>query len=188
MLACCETDRDRMLIKLLWHTGARVSEAIAVRVGDITKNGLRMKNLKQGFWRKLPDGGKRHIAVPTEKHVFCSPEYLDELRSYASGLPPEASLIGRLADGRQLSRKMAWVIVTRTAARAGILRTRFSDGILRPAWTHTLRHSAASHLLMAGAPITLVQHQLGHSSLSSTQVYTQLADPEISKFIAKVPF
>ena len=177
-----------MLIKLLWVTGCRVSEAINIRAGDLTKNGVRCINLKQGYWRKLTDGIREHVAVPTEKHVFLPPDVLAELRQYASELAPEDTLIGRLVDGKQMTRKTAWLIVKRAAAAAGVLKRRFSTGQLRPAWTHTLRHSAATNLLMQGAPVTLVQSQLGHSSLASTQVYTQLADPHKEALIAGVKF
>lgn len=188
LLDACENDRDRLLIKLLWYTGGRIQEVTNVRAGDVTLTGVRMLNEKQGTYIPQPDGTKKHLAIRAEKHVFVPQEFLRELHALADGLPATTCLIGRL-DGRDptrpLTRYQAWRIVTGTAARAGILKQRWSDGRVRPMWCHTLRHGHAVNLLMQGAPITLVQRQLGHSSLQHTQVYTQVADTHAENIVNK---
>ncbi len=162
ILAACTCERDRHLIKLLWWTGGRVSEVIQIRAGDITTHGLRMPNLKQH--------------VPAEKHVYLPPACLAEIRSWAAGRQPQDVLVGRLTDGRPISRKTAWSIVTRASARAGVLKPRRRDAPLRPLWCHSFRHGNAIHQLEEGMPVHAVQAQLGHSTLSSTSVYLQIAD------------
>jgi integrase/recombinase XerD len=174
ILAECEHERDRLLIELLWHTGGRVSEVVAIRVGDLTASGIRMRNLKQ--------------SVPTEKHVFCQPELLARLRAWSSGKRPEVVLVGRLVDGKQLTRERAWQIVTAAGRRAHVEKKRFAADSLRPPWPHSFRHGNAVNLLEQGVPVTAVQAQLGHSSLGSTQVYAQLTDAHRQRLIAGARF
>lgn len=183
MMAAARNERDRLLFGLLWHSGGRVSEVILARVGDVTTTGIRLLNLKQHRIRKLADGSKVFIPVREEKHVLLPKSFLAELWAFAKGKAPEEYLITRLDSGHPITRQTAWFIVTTTAAQAAILKRRFSDGAIRPAWAHVFRHGLATNLLSQGAPVTLVQRQLGHKSLASTQVYTQLTDPTIEKFI-----
>lgn len=172
ILAACEIDRDRLLVALLWHTGGRVSEVLAIRVGDITTHGIRMVNLKQ--------------SVPTQKHVFVNQEFLRELRAITTGRRLDEFLVGRLTDGKPLTRQRAWQIVTEAGRRAGV--TKLHDGELRSPWPHSYRHGNAVQLLECGVPANAVQGQLGHSSLQSTQVYTQITDQHRQRLIAGVKF
>lgn len=188
LLDATENERDRMLIEFLWNTGARISEALAVRAGDITRHGVRLPNLKQGIWREQEDGTKKHVSVQAEKHVILHPDFLARLKAYTRGMRAAQALFGRLTDGRAISRKTAWVIITRAANRAGVLKKRFGDESLRPVWPHTLRHSYAVHLLENSIPVTVAMEQLGHSSLGSTQVYTKIADPRKQELIAGITF
>jgi site-specific recombinase XerD len=161
-MAACENERDRLLIELLWHTGGRVSEVINIRVGDLTQYGIKMRNLKQ--------------AVPTEKHVFVRPDFLDRLMAYSAGKQPNEYIITRLGDNRPISRITAWRIVTRAGLRAGVLKKRFVSETLRPPWPHSYRHANAVQLLECGVPANAVKEQLGHSSLASTQIYLSITD------------
>lgn len=188
MLEVCNHQRDRLLIELLWRTGGRISEVLSIRVGDITKNGIRLVNLKQGSFRTQPDGSKKHISIREEKHVIIDRRYLETLKAQTKGLPLSTPLIGRLSDGKPISRKTAWEIVTAAAARAGVFRRHFSDGTVRPAWCHTFRHGHAVNLLENGLPITIAQDQLGHKSLANTQVYTKIVDPRKEELINAVRF
>lgn len=173
MIAACRTERDAWLLKLLWNTGGRVSEVIQIRVGDITNSGLRMENLKQGR--------------PAQKHVFLHPRFLAELKEWCRGRPPHWPIIARLRDGsKPISRVMAWYIVTRAGLGADILKQKYHDVALRPLWPHSFRHGTAIHLLESGLPINAVQGQLGHSSLQSTAVYTQMTDSHRQAMIAGI--
>ena len=174
ILAACEHERDRLLIELLWHTGGRISEVVAIRVGDLTASGIRMRNLKQ--------------SVPTEKHVFVQAELLARLREWAREKRPENVLVGRLVDGEELTRERAWQIVTAAGKRAGVQKKRFAADSLRPPWPHSFRHGNAVNLLEQGVPVTAVQAQLGHSSLGSTQVYAQLTDAHRQRLVAGAKF
>lgn len=197
MLACCGNPRDAMLIELLFNSGGRISEVLALRAGDITKHGAKLENLKQGMWRKEKIGidevgqdvyRKTHISVREEKHVFLNPEFLTRLKNYCKGLPQEAFVIRRLGGVSRISRKRAWEIVTKVALEAGILRRRFGTEQLRPAWCHCLRHSNAVNLLEHGVPISIIAANLGHASLSSTQVYSKFSDPRTAELISQVKF
>lgn len=175
ILAACKNDRDRMLIELLWATGGRVSEAIRVRVGDITRNGLAMPNLKQGG--------------SAQKHVFLPAPFLDRLRAYCTGKDQTCPIIGHLTNpSRPISRVMAWMIVTHAGAQAGVLKQRYGASELRPPWPHAYRHGNAIHLLDSGVPVNAVSAQLGHAKLQSTAVYLALSDPHREKLVSSVEF
>jgi integrase/recombinase XerD len=174
ILAACEIERDRMLIELLWHTGGRISEVLSIRVGDITTHGIKMVNLKQ--------------SIPSQKHVFLDQEFLERLRIYSAGRRPEEILVGRLVDNQQMTRQRAWQIVTGLGQKAAIMKSKFRTDRLRAPWPHSYRHGNAVQLLECGLPANAVQAQLGHSSLASTQVYTQLTDPHRRRLISGVKF
>lgn len=189
MLEQCVEERDRRLIELLWHTGARVSEVVQLRVGDLTKNGIRLVNLKQGLYRVDEDGSKVHVSIKEQKHVFLPADFLERLTAACRGRSPAAPIVGQLVDERKpISRVQAWRIVTRAARLAGVSKRRFRDGALRPAWPHTLRHGYAVNLLEQQVPITVVQAQLGHHSLRSTEHYTRISDPRRAELIRGVKF
>lgn len=174
MAAAANSPRDRMLILLLWNTGGRISEVLAIRVGDITETGIRMQNKKQG--------------QPQEKHVFLGPAFLAELHEYCQGKSKGTYLIGRYSDGGCISGKHAWTIFKRAALAAGALRRRMGDKEVEAIWPHTARHGYAINLLSQGVPITVVGDQLGHSSLASTQIYAKFADPARQAMVAGVRF
>ena len=187
MLEACASERDRLLLKLLWHTGARISEVLSLRAGDLTRTGVRLPNRKQGLWRTGPDGSRQHVRLQAEKHVLLHPAFLAELRELTRGLPPQELLL-RSTRGGPLSRSQAWRIIGSSAARAGVFKRRFGEDTERPLWPHCLRHGYAVNLLLQGTPITVVQEQLGHASLAATQVYTRLVDPKKQEIIAGLKF
>lgn len=190
LLEVCQNDRDRLLVQLLRYTGGRISEVLAARVADIAPNGIRLANLKQGRWIAAGEGHpvRQHVSVREEKLVHLPADFLVQLRQAVSGRPLSAHIITHLDSDSPISRVRAWQIVTTLASRAGIYKRRFRDGELRPPGPHKLRHSHAVLLLSQGVPITVVQSQLGHKSLSSTQIYAQIADPQRERMIAAVQF
>lgn len=156
------TYRNCALLELLYSTGARVSELIDLNVADIartmTSEGevpvirVRGKGAKE---RLVPLGSFAHKAIE---------EYVTRTRpSYASKNPKSESALFLNQRGKRLSRQSAWQIVLDAAERADL------TGKVSP---HVLRHSFATHLLDGGADIRVVQELLGHSSVTTTQIYT----------------
>jgi integrase/recombinase XerD len=157
-----EGRRDASILELLYATGLRVSELVALNVQDI--------NFEEGFIRTWGKGSKERI-------VYLYPEALANLRVYVGGA--RVALLeqkrGQTAmyvnqRGERLTRQWVWNILKTSAKKAGI------DPNITP---HTLRHSFATHLLQNGASLRHVQELLGHSSISTTQVYTHLTDPHV---------
>jgi integrase/recombinase XerD len=151
--------RDRAILELLYATGARVSEIIALDVGDLKRSDETFLTVrlfgKGGKERVVPVGSYAREAVD-QYLVRARPEIARELRQTALFLN---------LRGERLSRQSAWSIVTKAAQRAGL-----SEEIS----PHALRHSFATHLLDGGADIRIVQELLGHSSVTTTQIYTMV--------------
>jgi integrase/recombinase XerD len=149
--------RDRALLELLYGTGARISEAVGLDVDDLDT--VDQTVLLRG------KGGKERI-VPVGSYALAAVDaYLvrgrPELVSTGKGTP--ALFLN--ARGARLSRQSAWATLREAADRAGL------DVAISP---HTLRHSFATHLLDGGADLRVVQELLGHASVTTTQIYTQV--------------
>jgi integrase/recombinase XerD len=149
--------RDRAMLEVLYGCGLRVSELVGLRVDQV--------NLRQGVVRITGKGDK-------ERLVPLGEEATDWLLDYMRGSRPEL-LRGKASDdlfpgnrGSAMTRQAFWYRVKEYAARAGIRKH------LSP---HTLRHAFATHLLNHGADLRVVQMLLGHSDLSTTQIYTHVA-------------
>ena len=149
--------RDRTMLEILYACGLRVSELVSLRVEQV--------GLNQGIVRVLGKGGK-------ERLVPMGEEALDWLTQYMRG-PRTELLKGQPSNvlfpsnrSRQMTRQTFWYRIKIYAKRAGI-QTHLSP--------HTLRHAFATHLLNHGADLRVVQMLLGHSDLSTTQIYTHVA-------------
>ena len=150
--------RDVALIELLYATGGRVSELVALTTSDISKlgEGDTLTIRLQG------KGGKERI-VPVGRYAQQSiDQYLVRVRP-ALVKERRTDSVFLNTRGGTLSRQSAWTIVAGAAERAGIVQH------VTP---HSLRHSFATHLLDGGADIRVVQELLGHSSVTTTQIYT----------------
>jgi integrase/recombinase XerD len=150
--------RDKALLELLYATGARVSEAVALNVDDILG-----ENGAGDFVRLFGKGNKQRI-VPVGSFARAAIDtYLVRARPVfsARGLATPALFLG--ARGQRVSRQNAWLIIRAAAERAKL------DIEISP---HTFRHSFATHLLAGGADVRVVQELLGHSSVATTQIYT----------------
>jgi len=149
--------RDRAMLELLYACGLRVTELVGLQLSQV--------GLNQGVVRILGKGGK-------ERLVPMGEEALDWLQRYLRG--PRMELLGNTPKevvfpsrrGTQMSRQAFWYRIKLYAERAGI-RTQLSP--------HTLRHAFATHLLNHGADLRVVQLLLGHSDLTTTQIYTHVA-------------
>lgn len=149
--------RDRALVELLYGLGARISEAVGLDVDDLDL---------QARSAVLRGKGDKHRVVPVGRYAQEAVEaYLTRARLAlaARGRGTPALFLG--SRGTRLSRQAAWQVVQRAAQAAGIAE---------PVSPHTLRHSYATHLLHGGADVRTVQELLGHASVTTTQLYTQV--------------
>lgn len=147
--------RDRALLELLYATGARISEVVGLNVDDVTAEDrlIRVRG-KGGKQRIVPMGSFAREALDA---------YLVRVRPLfsARGQATPALFLG--PRGARLSRQSAWLVIRAAAEAAHVA------GEVSP---HTFRHSFATHLLAGGADVRVVQELLGHSSVSTTQIYT----------------
>ena len=151
--------RDRALLETLYSTGARVSELVALDIGDVRE--------PEGLVRLQGKGRKERIVPIGEMALDAIRCYSVSLPLQSSGVPPRA-LFCNQRGGRLTSRSVAR-IVTRSSSR-------LAGGAVSP---HTLRHSFATHLLDEGADLRSIQEMLGHASLSTTQRYTHVATDQL---------
>lgn len=149
--------RDAALMELLYATGLRVSELVALNVQDLD---LRAETL-----RCLGKGSKERELPLYATAVQALERYLREGRSFLQRSPDEAALFLN-RNGKRLTRQGVWGIIRHYARIAGL-------EALTP---HTLRHTFATHLLDGGADLRDVQHFLGHASITSTQIYTHISN------------
>lgn len=154
--------RDRALLEFLYATGARISEALALTVDDVLDDSQRAAP----SIRVTGKGNKQRI-VPVGSFARAALDaYLTRARPALLSTRGRATAMVFLGNrGGALSRQNAWLILRSAAERAGLTRS------LSP---HTLRHSFATHILAGGADIRVVQELLGHSSVSTTQIYTKV--------------
>jgi integrase/recombinase XerD len=156
-----ESIRDRAMLSTLYSTGMRVSELVALDVEDLNLD--RANVLCQG------KAGRTRTVPLSPQAVSAIADYLDRSRAVLT-TPDMESLFVNHRGGR-LTRQGFWLILKSYAQRAGI----------EDITPHTLRHSFAAHALSQGAELSDVQKQLGHVSISTTQVYRQLASEGAGK-------
>lgn len=152
--------RDRAMLELLYATGIRVSELIALEVENV--------NLSAGFLR-CESKGKERIIPLYPAAVRAVSEYLERVRLQIVEDPEETALFVNMT-GERMSRQGFWKIIKHYQEKAGIKKE------ITP---HTLRHSFAAHLLENGADLRSIQEMLGHADISSTQVYTQVVNQKL---------
>ncbi|HXH01602.1 MAG TPA: site-specific tyrosine recombinase XerD [Xanthomonadaceae bacterium] len=160
--------RDRAMLELMYAAGLRVSELVGC--------GSHALNLRQGVLRVSGKGGKERLVPLGEEAQHWLERYIDQARAVLLGaMTSPALFVGR--RGAAVSRQQFWRLVKRYAAIAGIDPQRISP--------HGLRHSFATHLLNHGADLRALQLLLGHSSLSTTQIYTLVAREHLQRLHAK---
>ena len=154
--------RDKAMLELLYATGIRVSELIGLDVADV--------NLSLGYIRCSNNKGDRIIPVGNKANDALK-LYLDTARSEMLSDKTETALfINRM--GARISRQGFWKIIKKYQESAGI------EGDITP---HSLRHSFAAHLIRNGADLESVKSMMGHSDISSTQIYTCFLDDNIKR-------
>lgn len=158
-IATSEGLRDRAMLELMYACGLRVSELVELPATAL--------NLRQGVLRVRGKGGKERLVPLGEESQHWLQRYLAESRPALLGKTSAAAVLFIDGKGHILTRQGFWRLVKRSALVAGIDPTRISP--------HGLRHSFATHLLNHGADLRALQMLLGHSSLSTTQIYTLVA-------------
>lgn len=149
--------RDRVLLEVLYATGLRVSELVELQLNQV--------NLKQGVIRVTGKGNKERLVPLGEQAIAWLTKYLSNTRAdLLKGQISDALFVTK--RGGAMTRQAFWYLVKRYATIANI------ESTMSP---HTLRHAFATHLLNHGADLRVVQMLLGHSDLSTTQIYTHVA-------------
>lgn len=159
--------RDRVMLEVLYATGLRVTELVTLKLSQI--------NLRQGVIRVIGKGNKDRLVPIGENADEWLNRYFNQARP--------AILKARKSDdafvterGSAMTRQAFWYLIKRYAMEAGIQK---------PLSPHTLRHAFATHLINHGADLRVVQMLLGHSDLSSTQIYTHIANERLKELHAR---
>ena len=152
--------RDRAMLEVLYATGLRVSELVGLDIASL--------NLRQGVVRVVGKGGKERLVPVGQEALSWVVRFVGEGRAALHG--ERTRVLFPSQRGRQMTRQTFWHAIKRYALMAGI------DRGLSP---HGLRHAFATHLLNHGADLRAVQMMLGHSDLSTTQIYTHVAQARL---------
>jgi integrase/recombinase XerD len=149
--------RDKTMLEMLYATGLRVTELVSLKLDQVS--------LRQGVVRIIGKGNKERLVPVGEEAMSWLENYLGQTRKTLLG-ERQCSYVFVTNRADSMTRQAFWHIIKRHALTAGISKT------LSP---HTLRHAFATHLLNHGADLRVVQLLLGHSDLSTTQIYTHIA-------------
>ena len=152
-------ERDRAMLETLYASGLRVSELVGLKLIQV--------NLEQGVVKILGKGSKERLVPLGEIAVSWIKQHLSGARALWLTAPKRSDYLFLTARGEPMTRQAFWYVIKRHAVTAGI-----SADALSP---HTLRHAFATHLLNHGADLRVVQMLLGHSDITTTQIYTHVA-------------
>ena len=155
--------RDKAIIELMYSTGIRVSELTGIRVGDLQLDAGCLRCIGKGNKERLVPVGKKALAVVESYLKKSRPELLKDNASAHLFLNQR---------GRPMDRITIWKMMGRYGKKAALRKP------LKP---HTLRHSFATHLLDRGADLRSVQMMLGHSDISTTQIYTHVVEERLKQ-------
>ncbi|WP_108649379.1 site-specific tyrosine recombinase XerD [Dongshaea marina] len=155
--------RDKAMLELLYATGLRVSELVSLNMDNV--------NLRQGMVRVIGKGGKERLVPMGEEALYWLEQFVGSGRTLLLGAN-SSDVLFPSKRGKEMTRQTFWYRVKHYASVAGI------DSELSP---HTLRHAFATHLINHGADLRVVQLLLGHSDLSTTQIYTHVATERLKE-------
>ncbi|MDB2386348.1 site-specific tyrosine recombinase XerD [Shewanella sp.] len=159
--------RDKAMLEVLYATGLRVSELVGLTIEQLS--------LRQGLVRVVGKGGKERLVPLGELAITEVEHYLSQAR-FALLKGKQSDVLFPSKRGQQMTRQTFWYRIKYYALRANI------STALSP---HTLRHAFATHLLNHGADLRVVQLLLGHSDLSTTQIYTHVATARLAQLHAE---
>ncbi len=157
--------RDRAMLHVMYAAGLRVSEVVGLKVADLDP--------KKGIVAAFGKGGKRRLVPLGEPALAALDAYLEARAAWigaAAGRAGKSSALFLSPRGGPLTRQAVWKLLTGYARAVGIDK---------PSSPHKLRHSFATHLLEGGADLRSVQALLGHADVSTTEIYTHLADDHV---------
>ena len=159
--------RDKAILELLYATGLRISELVNLKVEQI--------DLTRGYMKVMGKGSKERIVPVGDSALSWITAYLNKSRlSFVTNSDNAYLFLSN--RGKQISRKLCWSFIKSYSKKVLITKS------VSP---HVLRHAFATHLLNHGADLRSVQILLGHSSLSTTQIYTHVAKERLIKFHTK---
>ncbi|MCA5929703.1 site-specific tyrosine recombinase XerD [Pectobacterium versatile] len=156
--------RDKAMLEVLYATGLRVSELVSLTMSDVS--------LRQGVVRVLGKGNKERLVPLGEEAVYWIEYYLEHGRPWLLN-GQTLDVLFPSSRARQMTRQTFWHRIKHYAVLASIDSEKLSP--------HVLRHAFATHLLNHGADLRVVQMLLGHSDLSTTQIYTHVATERLKQ-------
>jgi integrase/recombinase XerD len=157
--------RDSAMLELIYSSGLRVSELTSIKLGDI--------NFEAGFIRVMGKGSKERVVPVNARTIEKVKRYMNVERPVILGKKRSAYLFVTRRGG-PMTRQRFWQMLKSIGKKAGLE--------LSP---HTMRHCFATHLLEGGADLRSVQKMLGHSDISTTQIYTKVTTDRIKKVFKK---
>ena len=158
--------RNAAILELMYATGMRASEIISLNVADI--------NFSVAFVRCMGKGSKERVVPVGQAALNALKEYVEKGRPQLLKRENEALFLDR--PGGRITRQGLWVIIKKYVKKSGL------KSLTSP---HTLRHTFATHLLEKGADLRSVQEMLGHSDISTTQIYTSVSRERLKKMYLK---
>ena len=163
LIDTAQNDRDRLFLRLLWETGLRVSEAVNVKLVDVSRDGIRV----------LGKGG-------VERVVFVQDALVAAILFYAQERAVErGSHLFPSRKGGHITKQRADQIIKGTAARADLQRS---------VHAHLFRHGYAINFLNCGGRLDALQEQLGHRDINTTRIYLRLSNEDVMREVAKIQF
>lgn len=165
--------RNKCIVEVLYGCGLRVSELTDLRISNI--------NFKESYLKVEGKGGKVRFVPLADETIKFIQEYLQVRDKNKKGLPilvnkKDTDILFLNSRGAKISRQMIFLIIKDLVMKAGIQKS------ISP---HTFRHSFATHLLQNGADLRFIQEMLGHSSITTTEIYTHLDTEELHEIILK---
>ena len=160
--------RNRCMIEVLYGCGLRVSELTELQISNI--------NFKENYLKIQGKGDKVRFVPLADYTADFIKNYINNIRSKQKINPKHSDILFLNSRGAQISRQMVFLIIKEIVRKAGIQKN------ISP---HTFRHSFATHLLQNGADLRFIQEMLGHSSITTTEIYTHLNTEELHETILK---
>lgn len=160
--------RNRCMIEVLYGCGLRVSELTELQISNI--------NFKENYLKIQGKGNKVRFVPLADYTADFIKNYINNIRSKQKINPKHSDILFLNSRGAQISRQMVFLIIKEIVRKAGIQKN------ISP---HTFRHSFATHLLQNGADLRFIQEMLGHSSITTTEIYTHLNTEELHETILK---